>query len=297
MKHAIEQKRTSRLVEFIIAIFALATLLASQWMLSTAIHGSNYYGSDGKMAEAIILAAIKFAGIFGVTNLSPIMGVGSQMLPKNVWANPSLWPFAFVDRELATDISTLIALAVFVVACYVMARCFDMPVVPSAISAQLCIVLFAPALLLVYMPTNFCLTPADAVIYAPYLAALGLLARIEPGSWRGFNLMTGGILALLFYSIYDDPLFTFVASIGWVVPFAVVTFGSLRIQTSLVRGAALAICFGLLLLSGVLVYVYTLLQFTARAQYPDIGDRMRAEAGCSANEILSVLGHRTLAEA
>ena len=82
MKHAIEQKRTSRLVEFIIAIFALATLLASQWMLSTAIHGSNYYGSDGKMAQAIILAAIKFAGIFGVTNLSPIMGVGSQMLPK-----------------------------------------------------------------------------------------------------------------------------------------------------------------------------------------------------------------------
>ena len=248
MKHAIEQKRTSRLVEFIIAIFALATLLASQWMLSTAIHGSNYYGSDGKMAQAIILAAIKFAGIFGVTNLSPIMGVGSQMLPKNVWANPSLWPFAFVDRELATDISTLIALAVFVVACYVM-------------------------------------------------AALGLLARIEPGSWRGFGLMTGGILALLFYSIYDDPLFTFVASIGWVVPFAVVTFGSLRIQTSLVRGAALAISFGLLLLSGVLVYVYTLLQFTARAQYPDIGDRTRAEAGCSANEILSVLGHRTLAEA
>ena len=111
------------------------------------------------MAQAIILAAIKFGGIFGVTNLSPIMGVGSQMLPKNVWANPSLWPFAFVDRELATDISTLIALAVFVVACYVMARCFDMPVVPSAISAQLCIVLFAPALLLVYMPTNFCLTP------------------------------------------------------------------------------------------------------------------------------------------
>jgi hypothetical protein len=275
IEHATEQTRTPWLLEFIVAIFGLATLLVGQWMLSTAIHGSNYYGPDGMMAQAITLAAVKFAGIFDVTNLSPINGVGSQMLPKNLWANPSLWPFAFTDRELATDISALIALAIFVVACYVMARCFDMPVVPSAVSAQLCIVLFAPTLLRVHTPTNFCLTPADAVVYAPYMAALGLLARIEAGSWRRFALMTGGIVALVLYSIYCDPLFTFIAGVGWVVPFAVVTFGSLRIRTSLVRCAAMATCFGLLLLSGVLIYLYTLVQFTARVQYPEMGDRAR----------------------
>jgi len=74
--------------------------------------GSNYYGPDGMMAQALALAAVKFAGIFDVTNLSPINGVGSLMLPKNLWANPSLWSFAFFDRGLATDISALIALAI-----------------------------------------------------------------------------------------------------------------------------------------------------------------------------------------
>jgi hypothetical protein len=52
-------------------------------MLSTAIHGSNYFGSDGMMVQAITLAAVQFAGIFDVTDLSPINGMGSQMLPKN----------------------------------------------------------------------------------------------------------------------------------------------------------------------------------------------------------------------
>ena len=112
MEHATEQTRTPWLIELIVAMFALATLLLGHWMLSTVIHGSNYYGPDGMMVQAITLAAVKFAGIFDVTNLSPINGVGSLMLPKNLWANPSLWSFAFFDRGLATDISALIALAI-----------------------------------------------------------------------------------------------------------------------------------------------------------------------------------------
>src|SRR5262245_6966920 len=112
--------------ELIVGVAGFGSLLAAQWMLSVAIHGTNSYGNDGKMAQAIILAALQFAGIFDVTNLSPIVGVGSQMLPKNVWSNPSLWPFAFFDKELATDLSAVIALAVFAVACYVMARCFNL---------------------------------------------------------------------------------------------------------------------------------------------------------------------------
>jgi hypothetical protein len=31
--------------------FALLGLLVAQWMLSSAIHGTNYDGGDGKMAE------------------------------------------------------------------------------------------------------------------------------------------------------------------------------------------------------------------------------------------------------
>src|SRR5262245_15214633 len=42
--------------ELIVGGIALLTLLIAQWLLSTAIHGANYYGFDGKMAQATILA-------------------------------------------------------------------------------------------------------------------------------------------------------------------------------------------------------------------------------------------------
>jgi hypothetical protein len=137
--YAAEQDWAPASSELIVAGFAMLALLIAQWMLSAAIHGANYYGWDGKMAQATILAALKFGGLFHVTNISPIEGVGSQLLTMNVWANPSFWPFAFFDKELATDLSALVGLSIFMIACYIMARCFDVPVVPSAIAAQLCI--------------------------------------------------------------------------------------------------------------------------------------------------------------
>ncbi|MFL5069466.1 MAG: hypothetical protein ACJ8D9_07735 [Xanthobacteraceae bacterium] len=115
------------------------------------------------MVQSAVLTAFKFGGYFDVTNLSPLQSPGTQLLPKNAWANPAFWPFAFVAKETATDISALIALACFVSAVYVMMRCFDVPVLLSALAAQSCIALFAPALLVVYTPTNFCLTPASSV--------------------------------------------------------------------------------------------------------------------------------------
>src|SRR5262245_35378850 len=124
--------------EILIAGWALLLLLVAQWMLSSAIQGTNYYGNDGKMAQAAALTIFKFASYFDLTSLSPIQGVGSQLLPKNAWANPSLWPFAFLTKESATDASALIALASFAIAVYIMMRCFDVAVLPSALAAQSC---------------------------------------------------------------------------------------------------------------------------------------------------------------
>src|SRR5712691_7372304 len=132
---ATKRKRALALSEFIVAAVAIAALLAAQWMLSSAIHGANYYGFDGKMAQATIIAALKYSGLFHAASISPIEGVGSQMLTVNVWANPAYWPFALFEREMATDVSALVALGVFMTACYVMARCFDVPIVPSVIAA------------------------------------------------------------------------------------------------------------------------------------------------------------------
>src|SRR5215470_1073339 len=134
---ALERNRMSVRIEIAISGFALLLLLAAEWKFSSAIHGVNFGGGDGKMAQAIILTAQKFSGFFQFNNISPIEGLGSQMLPMNVWLNPTYWPFAFFDKMVAANVAAVVALAVFAIACYVMARCFDVPVVPSAVAAQL----------------------------------------------------------------------------------------------------------------------------------------------------------------
>ena len=119
------QNRMVKSLELSIASFALVALLAAEWVLVSAIHGTNYDGADGKMAQATILAAVKFSGFFQVTTISPIEGVGSQLLPMNVWTNPAYWPFHFFDKAVASDVSALVALAVFAISCYMMVRCFE----------------------------------------------------------------------------------------------------------------------------------------------------------------------------
>src|SRR5262245_6412680 len=285
--HSTEPDRTAAVwrgayAEILLAGTALLLALAAQWILSSTIRGTNYYGVDGKMVQSTILAAFKFTGFFDVTALSPIQGVGSQLLPKNVWANPSFWPFAYLDKEMATDVSALIAFACFAGAVYVMARCFDVAILPSILAAQACIALFAPALLVVYMPTNFCLTPGDAVVYAPYMVALGLLGSLDPGSWRRFWLISAAVSALLLYSIYCDPLWTMIAGIAWSVPFAVVTLFPFRRDAVLARSAVLASFAVLLLVSGVASYLYTISQYTARVQFAEALDRTRGPAYVSA---------------
>src|SRR5262249_19189919 len=150
--------------------------------------------------------------------------------------------------------------------------------------AQLCIVLFAPMVLLLNLPTVFCLTPGNAVAYAPHLVALGLVARLEPGSWRALVLTTIALFGLILYSLLCDPLWTMVSGFSWAIPFAVVILAPLQMKsvfarphmkTIAVRCASLGICFIVLLLSGALEYLYTLSRYTARVQFPALADRPR----------------------
>src|SRR5262245_47783267 len=261
--------------ELAIASIALLSLMSAQLLLSGSIPGTSYRGPDGGMIQATIFTAFKFSGFFDVTSINPLQGIGSQLLPKNVWANPAFWPFAFVNRELATDLSSVIALGCFALACYIMARCFDLPVVPSAIAALLCIVLFATTMLIFDAPRNFGATPGDALAYAPYMVALGLLARLQPGSWSRFAQITIGMVACLLYSVYSDPAFAMIPAISWAVAFATVTFCPLRLRLVAVRSAAIACCFAALIVSGIGTYLYTMSQYSARVQYAQSVDRVR----------------------
>jgi hypothetical protein len=85
-----------------------------------------------------------------------------------------------------------------------------------------------------------------------------------------------GRLLLLFYSLYCDPLWTMVSGVAWIVPFGVVAFASLCRGTIVVRCAVLAGCVAVLALSGALEYVYSLAQYTARVQFPELLHRPRA---------------------
>jgi hypothetical protein len=266
MLHA---KYPSKWSEFIIAGFGLVTLLAAEWFLTSTIRGTQFSQIDGKMAQAVIHTALNFGGIFHLNNLNPLEGFGSQLTPHNVWANPAYWPFVVFDSPLALDVSALIALGCLALACYIMARCFDVPVLPSIIAAQLSIILFGPLAYLLLTYQVFWINPGIAVVYAPLLVALGIIARLEPGRMRDFIFATGAIFALLLYSLICDPLWTMISGIGLLGAFAVVAISPLRVRPVLVRCAALACCLALLVMSGAIEYVYTLTQYSARIWFSD----------------------------
>src|SRR5215472_2233966 len=260
---------------FLLVAFAFIALLGAELVLVTTIPGTNYDGADGKAAQAEILTTLAFARVFDITNLNPLQGLWPQMMPMNVWVNPAYWPFAFFNKELAAEISGVIALICYALACYLMARLFDLPRLPSVVAAQLSVMLFAPAARAMAFSVVFVSIPGLAVVYAPHLLALGLLARLSPNRPQLF-IIAGGILVLLFYSLYCDPLWTMVSGVAWIVPFGVVTFAPLRRDMILIRCTVLGGCVAVLLLSGALEYVYSLTQYTARVQFPDLLQRARS---------------------
>jgi hypothetical protein len=255
--------------EFNIAGFGLIALLVAEWILTSAIPGTQYSQGDGKMAQAVIHTALNFGNIFDLNNINPLQGMGSQLQPHNVWANPAYWPFAILDGPLALNVSALVALGCLVLACYVMARCFDVPVLPSIVAAQLCIILFGPLANMLVFYQVFWINPGIAVVYAPYLVALGIIGRLQPGRMRDFIFATGSVFALLLYSLICDPLWTMISGIGLLGAFAVVAISPLRVRPVLVRCAALACCLALLLISGMIGYVHTLTQYSARLWFSD----------------------------
>jgi hypothetical protein len=282
VRPASKPKRAALLFEIAVAGFAVLGVVAAELMLAREIHGTNFAGGDGKMAQAVILAAYKFGGLFQFNTIDPLQGLGSQLLPINVWINPTYWPFAIFDKSQAADLAAAIALGVFAFACYAMARCFDLPIVPSAIAAQFGIVLFAPILFLLQLSTVFSLMIGNAVVYAPYMVALGLLARLEPGSWRRFGLITAGMFALLFYSLCCDPLWSVVSGSAWAVPFAIVALSPMRPTGVLVRWAALGCCLLLLGIIGAAEYLLTLVRYTMRVQFVAVVDPLHLPQFASA---------------
>src|SRR5215831_2283541 len=194
---------------FLVA-FAFIALLGAQLLLVTSIPGTSYDGADGMAAQAEILTTMEFARPFNITNLNPLQGLWPQMMPMNVWVNPAFWPFAFFRKELAAEISGIVALICYAVACYLMARLFDLPKLPSIIAAQLSIMLVGVAARALAFSPVFVSIPGLAVVYAPHLLALGLLARLSPNRPQVFIIIAAGILGLLFYSLYCDPLWTMV---------------------------------------------------------------------------------------
>jgi hypothetical protein len=259
---------------FPLVVFAFIALAVAEVVLVLMMPGINYAGADGKAAQAEILITLEFARPFDITNINPLQGLGSQLMPMNVWVNPAYWPFAFFDKELASEISGIVAFLCYSAACYAMARCFDLPRIPSIIAAQSSIVLFGPAVRALDFVPSFASIPGLAVVYAPHLLAFGLLAKVSPEPPRVL-FIAGGMLGLLFYSLYCDPLWAMVSGLAWIIPFAVATFSPLRLDTILTRCAILGGCVAILLLSGALEYVYLLSQYTARVQFADLLGRPR----------------------
>src|SRR5262249_8293416 len=83
----LQADRLSKWSEFNVAGFGLIALLVAEWILTSAIPGTQYSQGDGKMAQAVIHTALNFGGIFDLNNINPLQGIGSQLQPHNVWPN------------------------------------------------------------------------------------------------------------------------------------------------------------------------------------------------------------------
>jgi hypothetical protein len=55
IRHDIDDEGLTTFARFVVAGFAVIALVAAQLILSAAIHGTNYSGGDGKLAQATIL--------------------------------------------------------------------------------------------------------------------------------------------------------------------------------------------------------------------------------------------------
>src|SRR5260370_19218775 len=177
--HEMSSKLARGAAQLGIVVFGLCSLLLVEWMLETRLvtpaNGTYFATNDGKMAEGVVRTAYRFAAWFNVTNLNPLQGAGSQLLPLNVWVNPVHWPLALFNGKLATDIAGLVVVICIAASCYVMARCFALPPLPSVIAAQLCVVWFGPIAPLLCFTASFVMMPGLAAFYAPYMLALALL--------------------------------------------------------------------------------------------------------------------------
>jgi hypothetical protein len=265
-----EDTSQARRPEFVlIAFVGLAALLSVELTLTFLIPNTNYSSGDGWLAQSVLHATLKFGGFLHVTNINPLEGMGSQLLPLNVWANPAFWPFFFLEAPTALSISAVVALGCLAIACYVLMRCFDVPALPSIVAAQLVIVLFGPLALMFVFYQVFWINPGTATVYAAELVALGVLGRLQPGRLRDFILATGAIFVLLLYSLACDPLWAVIGGIAMYGAFALVVLHPLRRQFILLRAGALGGAAVLLIASGALGYVYTLSQYTSRVAFSD----------------------------
>jgi hypothetical protein len=80
---------------------------------------------------------------------------------------------------------------------------------------------------------------------------------------------------------YCDPLWTMVSGLAWIVPFGVVAFSPLRGDTNSFDALFLG-WVAVLLLNAALEYVYSLSQYRARIQFPDLLQRPRLPVFASA---------------
>jgi hypothetical protein len=77
IRHDIDADGLTAFARFVVAGFAVVALVAAQLGLSAAIHGTNYSGGDGKLAQATILTAYKFASFLQFNIINPTQGLDS----------------------------------------------------------------------------------------------------------------------------------------------------------------------------------------------------------------------------
>jgi hypothetical protein len=257
-----------RAAELGIAAAALLLAGAVVYLACRDVVGDvNFQGGDGKVFQSYGNTNVAFAAPFEISFISPTIQTGSQPFPINVWANPAWAVFWFFDQATALNVSGVVGYLTMAAAVFFMVRSFGGTLATAALAAQACALTFAPFWNPLGFNSQYASVPPTATVAAIYVAAIGLVQRIDRLEWNSVGRWGVALFAVFWLGSYVDPGVSMICGIVYAPVFALVAHASGDRRVFAARAIALAIAAALFVASGMFGFLLGLGAYSFRSYF------------------------------
>lgn len=229
-----------------------------------------YAGTDGRLFKNLIAAQIQFSTPFSLNSLNPLQGLGNQIVPINIWLQPSYLPFLFFEEGAAATISMVLSWLALLVSSYFLSRQLGIGKTTSLIAAQLITVQFFPFQYELGLAINYLLNPAVAFTTAVVITLLGFAIRLSDDFSKGRRGTANMVMLFIvfLFGIITEPLGLFTIGLYFLPYFAVILVtSSWRTRWRILFFSTIVLV--LLYFLGVIQYFHGLFGYTARTFAPN----------------------------